>query len=428
MNYKYFKILSCFLFVGLWSGCQVNKPPVTENTATVQTPPPATPDSVPTTGMPDVATAKGPYQPATTQLHDLMHTRLRVRFDWQKQYLIGEATLTLKPYFYPQKTLILDAKGMDIKQVQLVADAGEKDLKYTYDQHKLTITLDKTYTRTDQYQVFIAYTAKPNELEAKGSAAITSDKGLYFINPLGQDPNKPRQIWTQGETEANSAWFPTIDKPNQKMTQEIYITVEAKYTTLSNGSLQYSRKNADGTRTDYWKMEKPHSPYLAMLAVGEFAVIKDKWRNIDVDYYVEPQYKNTAKAVFGNTPTMMEFFSTKLGFDYPWNKYAQVVVRDFVSGAMENTTASTFMESVQVDRRGLLDANWDYIIAHELFHQWFGDLVTLESWANLPLNESFANYSEYLWEEHKNGKMSADVAGLKEMQTYLGEAETNKSR
>jgi len=115
-----------------------------------------------------------------------------------------------------------------------------------------------------------------------------------------------------------------------------------------------------------------------------------------------------------------------LGFDYPWDKYAQVVVRDFVSGAMENTTASTFMESVQVDQRGLLDANWDYIIAHELFHQWFGDLVTLESWANLPLNESFANYSEYLWEEHKNGKMAADVAGLKELQTYLGEAETKQ--
>ena len=95
-------------------------------------------------------------------------------------------------------------------------------------------------------------------------------------------------------------------------------------------------------------------------------------------------------------------------------------MRDYVSGAMENTTASVFMEEVQVDRRGLLDANWDYIIAHELFHQWFGDLVTMESWANLPLNESFANYSEYLWEEHKYGKMAADAAGLKELQQYLG--------
>ena len=130
---------------------------------------------------------------------------------------------------------------------------------------------------------------------------------------MGQEPNKPRQIWTQGETEANSVWFPTIDKPNQKMTQEIYITVEDKFTTLSNGTLQYSRKNPDGTRTDYWKLEKPHAPYLAMLAVGEFAVVHDKWRNLDVNYYVEPKYKNTAKAVFGNTPAMMEFFSQEAG-------------------------------------------------------------------------------------------------------------------
>jgi len=427
MNYKHFGILSYLLVTSAGFGCQVNKTPISTKTDTTQPQTAAAPDSAAATdSIPVWVSKKGTYQATATKLHDLTHTRLRVRFDWQKQYLLGEATLTLKPHFYPQNTLVLDAKGMAIHKVQLVSDAGEKDLKYTYNQQQLTITLDKTYTRTNPYQVFISYTAKPNELEAKGSAAITSDKGLYFINPLGQEPNKPRQIWTQGETEANSVWFPTIDKPNQKMTQEIYITVEPKYTTLSNGSLQYSRKNADGTRTDYWKMEKPHAPYLAMLAVGEFAVVKDKWRTKEVDYYVEPQYKSTAKAVFGNTPAMMEFFSKKLGIDYPWEKYAQVVVRNFVSGAMENTTASTFMEEVQVDRRGLLDANWDYIIAHELFHQWFGDLVTLESWANLPLNESFANYSEYLWEEHKNGKMAADVAGLKELQAYLGESETKQ--
>lgn len=430
MNCKHFGLLSYFLLSGLFYGCQVNKTPVKQATTNQPLGVVVAPDSAVVTdsvpGTPIWAAKKGIYQPAETQRHDLIHTRLRVRFDWQKQYLLGEATLTLKPYFYPQNTLVLDAKGMDIKAVRLITDKGEKELKYTYDKRKLHITLDKTYTRNNRYQVFISYTAKPNELEAKGSAAITSDKGLYFINPLGQELNKPRQIWTQGETEANSVWFPTIDKPNQKMTQEIYITVDPKYKTLSNGTLQYSRQNADGTRTDYWKLDKPHAPYLAMLAVGDFAVVHDKWRNLEVNYYVEPPYKNTAKAIFGNTPAMMEFFSKKLGVDFPWNKYAQVVVRDFVSGAMENTTASTFMEQVQVDRRGLLDANWDYIIAHELFHQWFGDLVTLESWANLPLNESFANYAEYLWEEHKNGKVAADAAGLKELQQYLSESETKQ--
>ncbi|MDX5435960.1 MAG: M1 family metallopeptidase, partial [Pontibacter sp.] len=252
------------------------------------------------------------------------------------------------------------------------------------------------------------------------------DKGLYFINPLGEEQNKPQQIWTQGETEASSAWFPTIDAPNERMTQDIYITVDPKFTTLSNGVLMYSRQNADGTKTDYWKQELPHAPYLAMLAIGEYAVVKDKWRNIEVNYYVEPAYKNTAKKIFGNTPEMMEFFSKKLGVDYPWPKYAQVVVRDFVSGAMENTSASTFMEDLQLNERELLDKSWDGIIAHELFHQWFGDYVTTESWANLPLNEAFANYSEYLWAEHKYGADEAAYLQLDEMGQYLDEAQEKR--
>jgi aminopeptidase N len=429
MNYKHFGILSCFCLSGIFFSCQVQQAPAkqasTQNNATSRDPK-AKADSTHPGNVPVWAAKKGSYNASETLLFDLQHTRLRVKFDWQKQYLLGEATLTLKPYFYPQQTLVLDAKGMDIHAVRLTGEAGEKDLKFTYDKTKLAITLDKTYTRTEGLNVYISYTAKPNEYTVKGSAAITSDKGLYFVNPLGQDPGKPQQIWTQGETEANSVWFPTLDKPNQRMTQEFYITVEPRFKTLSNGVLQYSRNNADGTRTDYWKMDKAHAPYLAMLAVGDFAVIQDRWRNKDVEYYVEPAYKNTAKAVFGRTPAMMDFFSKKLGLDYPWDKYAQIVVRDFVSGAMENTTASVFMEDLQVDRRGLLDADWDYIIAHELFHQWFGDLVTIESWANLPLNESFANYSEYLWEENKNGRMSADAGGLKELQQYLGESETKQ--
>ena len=427
MKDKLFGVVSSLLLAGMLAGCQASKAPVVSTNLTpdlgVQTTIPT--DSV-KSGTPVWAPKKGPYNPSEKLANDLLHTLLRINFDWQKQYAYGEATLTLKPYFYPQQTLVLDAKGMDIQTVQLVTNQGAKNLKFTYDKTQLNITLDKTYTRTETYKVFIKYTAKPNAIAAKGSAAITSDKGLYFINPLGTDPNRPRQIWTQGETEANSVWLPTLDQPNERMTQEFYITVDSRYTTLSNGALVNSQQNANGTRTDYWKMDKPHAPYLAMMAVGEFAVVPDKWRNLEVNYYVEPAYKNTAKAVFGNTPAMMEFFSQKLGIDYPWHKYAQIVVRDYVSGAMENTTASVFMEDVQVDRRGLLDAEWDYIIAHELFHQWFGDMVTMESWANLPLNESFANYSEYLWEEHKNGKMAADAAGLKELEQYLAEAETKQ--
>lgn len=368
----------------------------------------------------------GPYRAENTKYHDLIHTRLEVSFDWNNQYLMGKALLELRPYFYPQDQLILDAKGFDIHQIQLVNGNNKESLDYLYDGKKLSITLDRTYNRSESYFVEIAYTAKPNELEEGGSAAITSDKGLYFINPLGEELEKPQQIWTQGETESSSCWFPTIDSPNQRTTQEIYITVSQEYVTLSNGKLVYSQGNNDGTRTDYWKMDQPHAPYLFMMAIGKFAVVKDQWEGKEVAYYVEPEYEKYAKAIFGRTPEMMTYFSDLLKYPYPWSKYSQVVVRDYVSGAMENTTASVFMEDLQVDNRYLLDDDWDGIIAHELIHQWFGDLVTTESWSNLTLNEAFATYSEYLWAEHLHGKDEADHKGYQEQQNYLREAQQKK--
>ena len=160
----------------------------------------------------------------------------------------GTAEIIAKPYFHSTNKLTLDAKGFDIHAVNM----GEQALAYSYKDDKLTIFLDRIYTRKESYTITIDYTAKPNELGAKGSAAITDAKGLYFINPLG-DEDKPQQIGTQGETESSSCWFPTIDKPNERMTQNIAITVQQKYTTLSNGLLVKSEQNKDGTRTDYWE-------------------------------------------------------------------------------------------------------------------------------------------------------------------------------
>lgn len=356
---------------------------------------------------------------------NLLHTKLDLNIDWQKQQLPGKALLILKPHFYATDSLVLDAKGMEIIEVSLLDKQGNhQPLKYTYDSLQLKINLGKTYTAKDTIKVFIDYIAKPNERKTGGSAAITSDKGLYFINPLGKETGKPTQLWTQGETEANSCWFPTIESPNQRQTNEISITCEKKYSTLSNGILTATKDLGNGLKTDIWKMDLAHAPYLVMLTVGEFAVIKDKWRNIDVDYYVEQEYATEAKNIFGNTPEMLEFFSKLLGYDYPWQKYAQVIVRDYVSGAMENTTASLFGEFVQRNKRELMDLNFEDIIAHELFHHWFGDLVTCESWSNIPLNEAFANYSEYLWAEYKNGKMEADKMLQQNLIQYLSEAQS----
>ncbi|EJF11120.1 M1 family metallopeptidase [Pontibacter sp. BAB1700] len=422
MNHRFLSIVGLAAAMAFTGGCSVNK----QTKATLPVEPVTSKPALEIAEPPVWAPKNHAFNPSKTRVHDLLHTKLRVSFDWEKQYLHGIAELTLKPYFYPQSQLVLDAKGFDIHSVNLMNGFDAKELQYTYDGMKLTIDLGKQYTRNDKYIIEIDYTAKPNELAVGGSDAITEDKGLYFINPKGEDPNKPRQIWTQGETEASSAWFPTIDSPNERMTQELYITIDQKFTTLSNGTFVYSRKNPNGTKTDYWKMEQPHAPYLTMMAIGEYAVVKDKWRDLEVNYYVEPAYEKTAKKIFGNTPEMLEFFSKKLGVDYPWSKYSQVVVRDFVSGAMENTSASTFMEDLQLNERELLDKNWDGIIAHELFHQWFGNYVTTESWANLPLNEAFANYSEYLWTEHKYGADEAAFHHLDELGQYLDESESKR--
>ncbi len=380
-------------------------------------------NTIQTDSTPVWVAKKYAYNPETTRKFELQHTQLAVSFDWQKQYLYGKATLTMQPYFYPQNQVVLDAKGFEIQQITL--ENGQA-LKYDYDKKKITINLPKTYNKGEKLVIKINYIAKPNELVTTGSDAITSDKGLYFINPLGKEANKPQQIWTQGETEASSCWFPTFDSPNVKTTQEIAITVDKQFATLSNGKLVTTKDNGNGTRTDTWRQDKPHAPYLFMMAIGKYAVVKDRWKDLELAYYVEPDYEKYAKAVFGNTPKMIDYFSTLLDYPFPWDKYSQVVVRDYVSGAMENTSASIFMEALQVDNRYLIDDNWDGIIAHELFHQWFGDLVTCESWANLPLNESFANYSELLWQEHLNGTDALEMQLYEEMNEYMGEAETKR--
>lgn len=362
------------------------------------------------------------YRASRTRLMDLLHTKLEISLDWEKQRLNGVATLQLRPYFNPQDLVILDAKNFDIHHIKLIKGTDKYDLDFFYDGLQLMINLDTVYHRNQNVFLEIKYTAKPTEKEAGGSIAIESDQGLYFINHDGSDKYKPTQVWTQGETEANSCWFPTIDSPNERTTQEVFLTVHEKFTTLSNGELVYSKYNGDSTRTDYWKMDLPHAPYLFMIAVGEFGVYEDHWNDIPVSYYMEKDYAMYSKDIFGATPEMMSFFSDIYGVDFVWPKYAQVVVRDYVSGAMENTSASVFYDDMNVDNRELIDYHFERIIAHELAHQWFGDLVTCESWANITLNEGFANYAEYLWFEYKYGSYEADKHALDEYQQYLDES------
>ncbi len=360
------------------------------------------------------------YRAAYTRSFSLQHTKLNVAFNWKKKELLGEAEIKLRPYFYFTDSVFLNARGMELKEVSLLSGKDKHiPLKFDYDSSLIKIKLDRTYSKNESLTLYINYISRPENLPKGGSRAIQKDKGLYFIDADSLDTDTPTQLWTQGETESNSAWFPTIEDPQQKMTQEIYMTVDTAMTTLSNGLLLSSVNNNNGTKTDYWKQSLPTAPYLAMVAAGKFAVVKDKWKNIEVNYYVDPPYEKYAKMIFGLTPEMLTFFSDKLGVQYPWEKYSQVVVHDYVSGAMENTTAVVHGTNMQQDIRSFMDGNYEDYISHELFHHWFGDLVTCESWSNITLNEGFANYSEYLWREHKYGREDADWLNQNDQAGYL---------
>jgi aminopeptidase N len=375
---------------------------------------------------------KQTYRAVATKTNNLKHTKLVASFNYEKSQMNGEVWLQLQPHFYPTNTLVLDAKAMDIQEVVLMKGTAKAKLNYTYDSLQLLIDLDKTYTAKESYTIYIKYIARPNEYKGKGSEAIRDAKGMYFINPLGTDKDKPTQIWTQGETEASSVWIPTIDQTNQKTTQEFYLRVPSKYVSLSNGLLVKQTDLKNGFREDVWKMDLPHAPYLFFIGIGDYAVIKDSYKGKEVSYYIERAYEKVARKIYGNTPQMIAYFENKLGVAYPWSKYAQISGRDYVSGAMENTTATLHSDAVQQDARELVDGNnWESTIAHELFHQWFGDLVTAESWSNITVNESFADYSQTLWFEHSQGEDAGAFENYTGLRNYLSspsDAEKNLVR
>ena len=371
------------------------------------------------------------YRGSVTKLNDILHTELELFPDFAKREMKGIATLSIKPHFYPVDSLVLNAKYMRIESVSIRRDVSGDNrgmfllqpLSFAYDSLLLRIKLDKRYTKDDDYSVCIHYVAQPEKVHEKGSRAISSDKGLYFINHDGKIANKPIQMWTQGETEAASCWFPTIDAPNQKTSEKIILHCPSKYKSISNGALISSKAENDSMRIDIWEQLKPHSPYLFALVIGKFHETKDTWRGKEVNYYVEPEYAAYSKLVFGNTPEMLEFYSNILQVPYPWDKFHQVVVRDFVSGAMENTGCVVHYDKLQHDAREHLDETYEDVVAHELFHHWFGDLVTCESWSNLPLNESFATYGEYLWDNYKYGRSEADLKLSNFHQRYIDESD-----
>ena len=369
---------------------------------------------------------KDNFRTTPNKLIDILHADISVKFNWGLHQCIGVEKIILKPYFYETDSILLDAKNMVFDGIKII-DAQQNELQYLvqYDKKVLNLKLEKKLKATDTVTLILNYIAKPDENEKAAGKAIRDDKGLYFINTDNAEPNKPIQIWTQGETESNSHWYPTIDKPNEKFTSTLSIEVNKDFTTLSNGEL-VSSTIEENAKIDIWKNELPMPAYLMMMAIGNFDITKEEWNGKEVSYYLEPSYSPFAKNIFANTKEMLQFFSDKLGVTYPWNKYAQVVVRDYVSGAMENTSATLHGEFVQKNNRELLDSDNDGIIAHEMFHQWFGDLVTCESWSHVTLNEGFASYGEQLWIEHKDGKDAALKKCYQTIEKYLKYTKDNE--
>ncbi|MEK7757635.1 MAG: M1 family aminopeptidase, partial [Planctomycetota bacterium] len=228
----------------------------------------------------------------------------------------------------------------------------------------------------------------------------------------------PYVMWSQGESIDNRYWVPCFDNPNEMQTTEMTVTVSAGNEAVSNGRLLSKVDNTDKTTTFHWLQDKPHVSYLMTLVVGEFYVEQDTWRGKPVVYYVPPKHKNDLRRSFSNTVRMLEHFSNITGVEYPWDKYAQVCVEGF-GGGMENTSATTLGPRTLHDERAHLDTSADGLVAHELAHQWFGDLVTCKDWAHTWLNEGFATYLDAIWSEHDLGRDEYDYEIYRDMKNAV---------
>jgi len=333
---------------------------------------------------------------------DIKHIAIDLRFDWDKDSAYGSTTVTLSPFAATNK-VSLDAASMTVSSVTLVNGTA---LKFNYNEKaendNLEIFLDKFYKRGEDVAVKIDY--KTNYVNtADADTAIGSfGRGLRFIKPTADEPNKPKQIWSQGETEFNRYWFPSYDTPNDFRTTELKATVAKPFTVVSNGKLVSTTENTDGTRTFYWKMDTPYANYLTSIVVGEFTTVEQNYDGIPVLNFGYTNETKEVVATVKNLPDMIKFFSEKTGVRYPYPKYAQTMVEDF-GGGMENISATTQIEEMIHDEREMLDEDSDSLQAHELAHQWFGDLVTCRDWGQIWLNESFATYMDALYNEHSKG-------------------------
>ena len=319
--------------------------------------------------------------------YDLVHQRIIVRdFNWDSTSFTGSVTSTLIALRPNMDSVILDAGAL--LGIKRIAASTGSTLRSSRHGDTLVVYLARPAAFRDTIRFTVEYSGK-----------VENGRGLTFID---ERPHTPRQIWSQGEDHDNHYWFPTYDFPNDKMTWDVEITVPSGFMAVSNGALVSDKKESDGARTLHWREGRPSATYLVSIIVAPLARIHDVWKNVPVDYYTYHADSALAWRLFHVTPDMIDVFSRLTGVPYPWEKYAQTTVADFFGG-MENVSATTLVDWLP-DAKAYQDRPWyqHILIPHELAHQWFGDYVTTTNWANMWLNEGFAEFmpGQYWREKH----------------------------
>lgn len=352
----------------------------------------------------------------------IRHIALDLTLDHKRSQLVGNAELLIDRVDQDAEFIHLDAIEFDIESVRLAPLQGRqkrakrwRKTEFDYDGERL--------------EVPIPANARRLLLEVKYRTAPR--RGMYFLRPDKEVPDRPSQIWTQCQDEDARFIFPCHDKPHIRQTIDFCIRVKSGWFVLCNGQSKSSkREQRSGIFRYSMKNELP--TYLVSIVAGEFATVDDSFqlddRLLPVHYLVPKGREADARRTFANTPAMIRLFAERTGVPYPWSKYHQVVVSDFIFGGMENTGATTMYEHILIDKEATPDLSSDDLIAHELAHQWFGDLVTCRDWSHAWLNEGFATYFEHVWREHQNGRDDY-LAGLEvDLKSYLYEARSRYKR